>query len=79
MICHLWLFLSFEVKMRCPSKEGKEFNTFYGLSKYHSNPNHLRDAGTVFALKSFLGSRVGQHKVVCPPEPWARAEGGDGG
>lgn len=75
-------FLSFQVEMCSPSKEGKvgkELKVLYGLSKHHSSQNHLRDGGTVFALKGFLGSRDDQHKVVCLPEPWVRAEEGERG
>lgn len=57
----------------------KELNTLYGLSKHCSSQNHLQDGGTFCAGKSFFGSRDGQHKVVCPPEPWARGEEGEGG
>lgn len=74
--------LSFKEETCSPSKEGKVgnvLNIFYGLSEYCSRQNHLWDGGTVFALRSFLGSRDGQHEVVCSPKPWVRAEEGDGG
>lgn len=55
-------------------KVGKELNTLPGVSKHCSSQNHLQDGGTVYALKSFLGSGDSQHEVVCP-----RVRAGDGG